>query len=165
MDLKSTTRLRPYQERCLSNMFNNGRARSGAERIRKLKLFFILRYNCAPMRSRQNSRWDHSCCHHQETKYFDLLHFYFPDVTPSCCFMYFCGRCRAMEVSVQTLDYGLSLLSFPFPQRKTDDTNISRFTSTTKDRKWSSRNADVFISTYSMISHSGRRAADSQVPF
>jgi len=29
IDLKPTTRIRPYQEKCLSKMFGNGRARSG----------------------------------------------------------------------------------------------------------------------------------------
>lgn len=45
-----------------------------------------------------------------------------------------------------------------------EDTSITRFTSSTKDRKWSASATDVMITTYSMISHSGKRAADSQAP-
>ncbi|KAJ3120606.1 transcription factor TFIIH complex ERCC-3 subunit [Nowakowskiella sp. JEL0407] len=118
VDLKPTTRLRPYQEKSLSKMFGNGRARSG-----------IIVLPCGSGKT-------------------------LVGVTAACTIRKSCLVLCTSSVSVEQWAREFKNWS------TVKDNQIARFTSDVKETF--SGDAGILISTYTMLTFSGKRAYDAQ---
>jgi len=120
IELKSTTTLRSYQEKCLSKIFCNGRARSG-----------IIALPCGAGKSLVGVT---------------------AGTTVKKPIIVLCTGAVAVEQWKQQFKLWTTI----------GDSSITRYTSATKDRKWSQDLSDILITTYSMIAYGGKRATDTQ---
>lgn len=121
MDLKPTTTIRPYQEKSLSKMFSNGRARSG-----------IIVLPCGAGKT-------------------------LVGITAACTVkksvLVLCTSAVAVEQWRSQFKMWTTL----------DENLVSRFTSDCKESGWlvPKKTAGILVTTYTMISYSGKRAEDS----
>ncbi|KAJ3193009.1 hypothetical protein HK101_005592 [Irineochytrium annulatum] len=118
IDLKATTRLRPYQEKALNKVFGNGRARSG-----------IIVLPCGAGKT-------------------------LVGVTAACTIRKSCLVLCTSSVSVE--QWAREFKSWS----TINDNDVARFTSERRDQF--PGQSGVLISTYSMISYSGKRAYDAK---
>ncbi|KAI8916895.1 P-loop containing nucleoside triphosphate hydrolase protein [Entophlyctis helioformis] len=118
IDLKSTTKLRPYQERSLGKLFSNGRARSG-----------VIVLPCGAGKT-------------------------LVGVTAACTIKKSCLVLCTSSVSVEQWAREFRFWS------SSQDGQVARFTSDTKEKFNGS--AGIMISTYTMVTYSGKRAYDAQ---
>ncbi|KAJ3386873.1 hypothetical protein HDU92_002221, partial [Lobulomyces angularis] len=118
LDLKSTTTLRPYQEKSLSKMFGDGRARSG-----------IIVLPCGSGKT-------------------------LVGVTAACTIKKSCLVLCTSSVSVEQWAREFKTWSSVNHQK------ISKFTSNNKEMF--SKDTDIVISTYTMLTFHGKRAYDAQ---
>ena len=118
IDLKPTTLIRPYQEKSLSKMFGNGRARSG-----------IIVLPCGSGKT-------------------------LVGITAAC-------TVKKSVLVLCTSAVSVEQWAREFRQWSTlKENQIAKFTSDTKEKF--SGDAGVVISTYTMVTHSGRRAYDTK---
>ena len=117
IDLKPSTMIRPYQEKCLSKMFGNGRARSG-----------IIVLPCGAGKT-------------------------LVGITAACTIKKSCLVLCTSAVSVEQWAKEFHKWS------TAKEGQIARFTSDTKEKF--SGDAGIVISTYTMVTHTGKRAYDT----
>ncbi|ORY29058.1 DNA repair helicase rad25 [Neocallimastix californiae] len=117
IDLKPTTMIRPYQEKCLSKMFGNGRARSG-----------IIVLPCGAGKT-------------------------LVGITAACTIkkstLVLCTSAVSVEQWAREFKQWSSI----------KDNQIAKFTSETKEKFMG--DSGIVISTYTMVTHTGKRAYDT----
>jgi len=117
IDLKPTTMIRPYQEKCLSKMFGNGRARSG-----------IIVLPCGAGKT-------------------------LVGITAACTI-------KKSTLVLCTSAVSVEQWAREFKQwSNIKDGQIAKFTSETKEKFMG--DAGIVISTYTMVTHTGKRAYDT----
>uniref|UniRef100_A0A6B2KZP5 DNA 3'-5' helicase n=1 Tax=Arcella intermedia TaxID=1963864 RepID=A0A6B2KZP5_9EUKA len=119
IELKPTTSLRDYQEKCLCKIFGNGRARSG-----------IVALPCGAGKT-------------------------LVGITAAATIKKPVFVLCTSSVAVEQWRHQFKLWT------TIEDKEISKFTSS-KEKRWACVTSSIVISTYSMLSYSGKRAVDSE---